>query len=121
MGLGYLLHGGAMLAQLVVHVFHGAIVIGLGDDLVVDAGDDLFDHVAAVRAGRLSGARLGQGGNSKQHGAEEGNNGDGKGSKAHKVSTQQATVGLRLGYRRYCKWQGSPGAGNREQGVGNRE
>ena len=49
-GLGDLLHRGAVLARLVVQFLHGAVVVRARDDLVVDAGDDLLDRRAAVGA-----------------------------------------------------------------------
>jgi hypothetical protein len=48
--VGDLLHAGAALARLIVHLLHGAVVVGSGDDLVVHPGHDVFDRDASVGA-----------------------------------------------------------------------
>ena len=48
MSIGDLLHGGSALASFVVGFLHHTVVVGLRDDLVVDASHDVFDRHAAV-------------------------------------------------------------------------
>ena len=62
-----LLHSGAALALLVVQFLHGPVVVRTGDDLVVDASDDLLNRETAVGALRRGGRGLRQGGSGKQH------------------------------------------------------
>jgi len=73
-----LLHGSAVLAGLFVNFLGGPFVIGARDDLVVDAGDDVFHRDAAVGAGRFGGTGLRQSGGCKQHRAQHGHRGNAK-------------------------------------------
>ena len=87
---GNLLHGGAVLARLGIQFFHGAVVVRARDDLIVDAGDDVFDRGAAVWALRRGGMRLRQSGTCEQHRAEHESRGNAKESQGHRVRTRQA-------------------------------
>ena len=80
MGGGDLLHRGAVLACLGIQLLHRAVVVGARNDLVVDAGDDLFDRVAAVGALGCGGARLRQSGGCEQRRAKDERRGSAKDS-----------------------------------------
>ena len=69
-GLGGLLHGGAVLFGLLVQILERAIVIGPRDDLVVHAGNDALDRGSAVGALRRGGMRLRQRVTCEQHRSE---------------------------------------------------
>ena len=53
-----LLHGETVLLGLVVGFLHGAVVVGLRNDLVIDVGDDIFNGYATIGTLRRGGMRL---------------------------------------------------------------
>src|SRR6202007_637686 len=56
--LGDVLHGGATLPHLLVAFALGTVVVRLGNDLIVDARNNLFYRRAAVRTFGQRGSRL---------------------------------------------------------------
>ena len=129
---GNLLHGQAALPAFVVQFLQGAVVVGPGNDLVVDARNDVFDHRSAVGAfgsapGGFAPARTRQEGWCRQRTSEETR-------KKRKVigwrterqgqGTRERGTRLRAAcfHRRHCKCRESrgqePGTADREQGQG---
>ena len=71
-GGGDLLHGGSsVLASLLVNLSHGAVVVRAGNDLIVYAGNDVFDRRATIGALGRDVLGMRQHGTSEQHCTED--------------------------------------------------
>ena len=61
----------AVLARLAIQFFHGAVVVGARNDLVVHAGNNVCDRGAAIGAFGRGGTRLRQRVSCEQRGAKD--------------------------------------------------
>jgi len=91
---GDLLHRRAVLVRLGIQLLHGAVVVRARDDLIVDAGDDLFDRGAAIRTLGRGGMRLRRSGRCEQQCGEHESRGSAKDSQSHRG--QDAPGGRRI-------------------------
>src|SRR5579859_3763389 len=98
MRLGDVLHVRAFAAQLLVRFSLGPIIIRLGDDPVVNAGNDFLNRRAAVGALGSGGPRLRERKTGKQSCSERKRSGGTNKSQIHRLTrTSEWTAGSTIG------------------------